>query len=320
VEIPNGNKEEVMNRIRVAALGLVLATTAASAQYSDWTPPVNLGPAVNSIYVESCSAISKNGLSLYFASNSQTGNPASGDWDLYVAQRTSLDEPWGVPRPVPNVNLLGSSESCPALSLDEHRLYFASTRAGGCGGADLYVSRRHDRRDDFGWEPPVNLGCETNGFVNTNANEFTPTFFEDEDGHVILYFSSNRIAGAGFDLFQSRMRDDDSFGLAKPVSELNTPFQEQGIAVRRDGLELIVGSNRTGTLGFGDLWQATRHSTREPWSAPVNLTILNTPSNEGGRLSMSFDSLTLYFTSNRPGGLGTSDMYVTTRTKLRGKQ
>ena len=86
----------------------------------------------------------------------------------------------------------GYWDSCPALSLDEHRLYF--TQLDGREGAalelyDIWVSRRQDRRDDFGWEPPVNFGCQ----VNSPANDVAPSFFEDETGTVVMYFGSNRV-------------------------------------------------------------------------------------------------------------------------------
>ena len=158
--------------------------------------------------MDSCVSISKNGLSLYFASNRHTGNPTSPDWDLYVSQRANVGEAWGVPQPVSNVNLTGSKESCPALSLDEHRLYFVSDRPGGCGSGDFYVSRRHDRRDDFGWGPPEHLGCMPEG-VNSPGGEATPTLFEDKHGNEVMYFSSNRAGSLGYDLYASVKTHDD---------------------------------------------------------------------------------------------------------------
>lgn len=83
-------------------------------------------------------------------------------------------------------------DSGPALSLDEHRLYFATERPGGCGGEDIWVSYRRDRRDDLGWEPPVHLACEADGGPNSASRDLTPALFEDEAGQVLMYFSSNR--------------------------------------------------------------------------------------------------------------------------------
>ncbi len=150
---------------------------------------------INTGFIESGVSVSKNGLSLYFASN-RPDPEAPGLWDLWVAQRASVEDEWGTPQLLgSNINS-SSNESHPALSLDEHRLYFVSNRPNGCGGTDIYVSRRHDRRDDFGWEPARNLGSIFDGYLNSSLNDETPAFFEDEIGRVIMYFSSTR-AGLG---------------------------------------------------------------------------------------------------------------------------
>ena len=49
-----------------------------------------------------------------------------------------------------------ASEMNAAFSPDELSLYFVSTRAGGLGGADIWVSRRASL--DSPWADPVNLG------------------------------------------------------------------------------------------------------------------------------------------------------------------
>src|SRR4030095_16111921 len=49
------------------------------------------------------------------------------------------------------------------------------------------------------------------------------------------------------------------------------------------------------------------------WSEPVNLgPLINTASNDQ-HAAISKDGLTLYFTSNRPGGLGADDLWVSQR-------
>ena len=314
-----------MKRIFLISITVALALgfgaiTVVAAEFSDWSPPVNLGPVVNSPYLDSCVAISKNGLSLFFSSNRQTGDPNSMDRDMYVSKRDSIDDPWGQPIPLTMLNT-SAWESCPALSLDEHRLYFTSTRAGGYGQMDIWVSRRHDRRDDFGWEPPVNLGSE----INTGGAELTPTFFEDESGKVWMYFV-RAVPNVSMLIYQSEVRDDGTFGPATPVAELNGPWMaDQGPTVRRDGLEVIFLSNRAGMggswkWGLFDFYRATRESTADPWSEPELVTSLGFPALAQGRIALSFDGCELYFTSFRPGGYGIADLWVATREKLRGKK
>jgi hypothetical protein len=296
-------------------------------KFGPWSAPVNLGPPVNSAFAEMNPFISKDGLSLYFACVDCPGN--LGGSDIWVSQRASVNDPWGTPQNLgPNINS-SAGDGGPALSSDGHSLYFASNRPGGFGGNDIYVSRRHNKRDDFGWEPPVNLGSG----VNTAADEGGPAFFEDDEtGAVMLYFNSTRPGGIGdSDIYTSTLNEVDereTFGPAVLVAELSSPFSDQGPAIRRDGLEIFLGSNRPGSIlpppGLPsqavDLWVSTRASTSDPWSTPVNLgPVVNSEFSDAGP-ALSFDSTELYFHSPfRSGNVGGPmfDIWVSTRTKFK---
>jgi hypothetical protein len=307
--------------------------------FSDWGAPINidnLGSTVNSLVIDQHPALSRKGLSLYFVSDR---TPGVGGLDIWVCQRASANDPWGPPQNLgPGVNS-SSTENAPTLSPDEHLLFFVSNRPGGYGGNDIWVSRRQNRRDDFGWGPPVNLGAA----INTTADDEGPTYFEGErtgstdhqDGltsfddeetrSTVLYFTSNRTWGAGdcngpkvgdFDIYTSTLQDDETFGPVCLVRELSSPLRDTRTAINRDGQEIFITSNRAGGQGLLDVWVATRGSTSEPWSTPVNLgSTVNSSFNDGAP-ALSFDGTTLYFYSNRPGGLGGNDLQVATRTKL----
>ncbi|HUF27841.1 MAG TPA: hypothetical protein VMM18_12775 [Gemmatimonadaceae bacterium] len=297
-------------------------STDDAPAYSDWSEPVNLGPVVNSANVDIEVSISRDGLSLYLASNRPGGH---GGFDIWVARRAGPEAPWGPPENLgPTINT-SFNEQGPSLTIDGHRLYFFSNRPGGFGGSDLYVTRRRDARDDFGWRPAANLGAG----VNSSFNENLSAQFEDEAGAVTLYFNSNRPASSpglgGTDIYASTLQADDTFGPAVLVEELSTPFPDAGPFLRRDGLELFIASTsgsaeapRPGAFGRFDLWRSTRASTSHVWSAPVNMgPVINTAHDES-RASLSFDGTTLYFISDRPGGSGNLDIWMTTRTKLTG--
>jgi Tol biopolymer transport system component len=280
--------------------------------YGPWSAPVNIGPAINTAFNDADPAISKDGLSLYISTDRPGG---LGGLDIWVSQRASLEDPWGPPQPLgPNVNS-EADDLAPAFSPDGHWMYFGSSRPGGCGGADIYVSHRHDAKDDFGWEPAVNLGC----VVNTASDELFPTIFEDEArGGTTLYYASNRPGGLGdFDIYASRRSGEDgAFGPGAPVAELNSSGRDTRTAIRRDGLEIFLASDRPGGLGDRDLYVATRASTLEAWPTPVNLgPVVNSAARDGAP-ALSFNGTTLYFFSRRPGGFGASDLYVTTRQRI----
>ena len=290
---------------------LALAVPAHAQIYSDWSAPVNLGPVVNTSAGESCVSISKDSLTLYFA---RGGN------EIWFTERPSLDAAWTASQKLSSViNTAGSNNYCPTLTADLHALYFVSDRAGGCGGAELYVSYRRNTHDNLGWESPVNLGCQ----VNSPDSDLRASPFHGEDGVEYLYFSSSRPGGPGaagtFDIYVSKMQPDGTFGPAALVEGLNTTFTDHQPNVREsDGLEIFFASNRTGRAGGNDIWTSTRASISSPWSAPVNLGSVVNSSAADRRPSLSWDGTALYFQSARPGGSGAADLWVTTRTKLAG--
>jgi len=290
------------------------APSVQAQKYSDWSAPVNLGPVINSAFSDQGPAISKDGLSLYFTSNRPGG--LGGPFDMYVSQRASVDDPWGAPMNLgPTVNT-AFDEGNPAFSRDGHLLFFQSKRPGGLGGIDLWVSRREHTHDDFDWQPAVNLGPG----VNSAADDNGPSYFEnEEEGPPQLYFGSSRTGGpAPADIYLSEQMADGTFGPAVLVTELSSPLNENRPSIRRDGLEIFFQSNRIGSLGLGDLWVATRESTLDAWSTPVNLgNTINTVFIEQNAY-LSSDGKTLFFSSDHPGGSGGLDLYVSTRTKLRG--
>src|SRR5262249_35573650 len=237
-------------RVRHALIAVVLFALLVSGapKYSPWAVPVNLGAVVNSPANENGPAISKDGLSLYFASDRPGG---FGDIDIWVSQRASLESPWGPPINLGQAINTLNIENIPALSRDEHWLFFNSTRSGGLGGVDLWVSYREHTKDDLGWQQPVNLGPA----VNTAFNDAGASYFQNDDtGTPLLYFNSNRPGGRGsFDIYVSQIFPDGSFSPATLVPELSGPADDQRPSVRFDGLEVFFFSTRPGGVGGVDL-------------------------------------------------------------------
>jgi hypothetical protein len=294
-------------------LTCLAAANIQGKQFSSWTVPANLGAVVNSASDDMHPAISPNGLSLYFSSNRPVG---TGGFDLWVSQRETPDAPWGPPQNLGTILNSPAGEFAPAFDPSGHLLFFGSERTGGCGGRDLWFSRRRDKRDDFGWEPPVNLGC----VVNSAAFDDGPTYAEDETGLGTLFFISARPGGLGDrDVWATTLSPDGAFGLPMNVTELNSPSVDARPAVRRDGLEFFLTSTRPGSIEgatgpSSDIWWATRETTSATWSAPINLAAVNTSFNDSSP-ALSKDKTTLYFNSDRPGGAGGIDLYVSTRSK-----
>ena len=82
----------------------------------------------------------RDGLEIFFFS---TRAGTLGMADLYSATRESASDPWSAPVNLgPNVNSADGAETRPSLSWDGTTLYFGSTRPGGEGNADHYVTTR----------------------------------------------------------------------------------------------------------------------------------------------------------------------------------
>jgi len=287
----------------------------SAKHFSDWAAPENVGAPVNSVFNEQHPALSSDGLSLYFVSDRPGG---LGGFDLYVAHRVDREASWQDPVAVAPLNS-AASEFAPAFDPGGHVIFFGSERAGGCGGRDLWMSFRADKHDDLAWEPPIDLGC----VVNSPGFDDGPTFFEDDEtGFGTLYFISNRPGGVGDrDVWMTTRAWDGSFSQPVNVTELNTPASESRPGVGRHGLEIFFTSQRTGSVPkngvpSSDLWTAVRRSTLDPWSAAVNVGPLNTSATEAAP-ALSKDGTTLYFNSDRAGGFGALDLYVSRRVETK---
>jgi hypothetical protein len=274
-----------------------------AAEWSEWSAPVNLGPAVNSAFADNVPDLSRDGLSLYFASNRPDGSGAS---DLWVSRRASVADGWGAAENLgPTVNS-DAGDLGPNLSPDGHYLFFTSNRPGGLGLNDIWVSWRADVHDDFAWEAPVNLGAPVNGTEFEAGVEFR---------RPELYFVIGRPGVATFDIYVSAV-EGQTFASPQPVVELNSSANDLRPSVRFDRREIFLSSNRPGSFGEDDIWVSTRRSAAQPWTAPVNLgPVINTPFTDT-QPALSEDGTMLFFTSNRPGGSGLVDLYVSTRRKL----
>jgi len=281
---------------------------AMSFANSEWSAPVNVGAPINSPAGEMNATLSPDDVSLYFTSDRAGG---FGGTDIWVAQRACGDCVWEAAANLGALINGPGADAGPRLSIDGHLLFFQSDRPGGHGSGDIYVARRADPNDNFAWESPVNLGLDVNTAVNENAADYLQSA---EDGAGNLYF--NRPNPVQLDLFYAPVtRNGETRGPAVLVSELSDATSlDQHASVRTDGKEVFFSSNRVGGVGGTDLYVSTRGNVHEVWSPPLDLGApLNTTATDQ-QPTLSRDGRTLLFASNRPGGLGGQDLWISTRT------
>jgi hypothetical protein len=269
-----------------------------------------MGPSINTTNNELHSAISADLLTIFFVTDRPGG---FGDFDLWVAHRANRNADWGPAENLgANINT-SSAEYTPELSPDSHWLFFATGGLESKNNLQIYASFRSDTNDDLGWEPPLNLG---KGVNSGHPNGDPSIFIDPQTGLATLYFARLDRDGDDWNIYQSIQGPDGRFGNAVAVTELNTRYRETRPTVRRDGLEIIFTSDRPGSFGGFDLWVSTRPTTADLWSTPVNLGPEVNTAFDDRAAYLSDDGLTLILASNRPGGFGGDDLYVSTRRKL----
>ena len=322
----------ILKRMSVLALVVGVAAGAALAasagpHFSAWSTAQKVDEIdgnhadLNTPSVDGCPIQSPDGLRLYMASNRLGGK---GGLDIWVSTRATATDPWGAPVNLPEPINSASDDFCPT-PVRGNGLFFVSRRVVPgvtCGLGDIYFSRHNPAH---GWSDPAHLACAPAG-PNTALDEQGPSYFE-ANGEAQLYFSSSRAPAQGGlvpgDIYMSTQSADGTFGPGSLVSELSgttaaaTPANDIQPNVRKDGREIVFSSDRSGTLGGQDIYVATRDTTEDPWSAPVNLGGATNTGAAETRPSLSWDAQTLYF-GRTPGPEGMSDIYVATRSKLNG--
>jgi len=218
---------------------------------------------------------------------------------------------WSTPTNLGTTVNSGAVDGAPASSKDGLSLYFNSVRAGGYGDNDIWVSQRES--EDSAWGTPANLGST----VNTEAAEAAPSF--SRDGHW-MFFNSNRSGGiGGIDIWASyREHVHDDFDWGTPVnlgSGVNSDASEQGCTLfddTSDGVPVLYfGSNRAGGMGAFDIYVSVQQSDGSFGDAELVTELSST--NGDLRPIIRYDGLELFLHSNRAGGQGALDLWVSTR-------
>ncbi len=145
--------------------------------------------------------------------------------------------------------------------------------------------------------------------VNTTEHlEYFPSL--SVDGQRLIF--TRRVDKRQEDFYQSERQEDGTWGPAVPLPGINTAMNEGAQTITADGNFLIfTGCGRQDGLGSCDLYYSER--TGNGWSEARNLgPALNTRASES-QPSLSRDGRLLFFTSNRPGGIGKDDLYVAGR-------
>lgn len=191
--------------------------------------------------------------------------------------------------------------------LEDPSLNEQSRKAGAYRRSVYTFAMEHARRHPQGNYvfTPVNLGDS----INSALPEYYPSI--TIDGQKLIY---TRRQTRDEDFFESRLINGTWSGSQPLEGKVNTNLNEGAQNISQDGEWIVfTGCNYPEGEGSCDLYIS--YKTKNGWSEPVNLGgIVNTDAWESAP-SLSPDKRDLYFSSNRPGGYGGKDIWVTHRNE-----
>ncbi|SMC00287.1 OmpA/MotB domain protein [Hymenobacter roseosalivarius DSM 11622] len=282
----------------------------------------NLGPLINTVHSEHSPVISADDKILLFTSRGENvtgagnangkkgGNLASdGEYfeDIFEAKRIDEDE-WEKPRSLSGVlNGKGHDASIQVFDNDTKMLMYRQDENG-----DFFYSEK----TGGDWTQPKKL----NNNINTSA--FESDAYITPDG-LTMYFSTGKYSEDNtLDIYTSTRTAGGDWGKPKPVSGINTKYDDDSPYLSKDGKTLYFSSRGLNTMGGYDIFKSTYDSIGRKWGRPENMGYpINTPDDDT-YYRLSPDGTYAYLSSYRIGGYGEKDIYTINYIKnatIRGK-
>jgi outer membrane protein OmpA-like peptidoglycan-associated protein/tetratricopeptide (TPR) repeat protein len=224
---------------------------------SGWEYATSLSGLLNTSRHEVALGFARKGQVLFYF---RGFTPYSGD---VFADTAGRKDEYAVSPPTFVSPMKAEEGDCNPFFFNDSTLIFASRRAGGQGGLDLYITTF----SDSAWTEPRNLGVP----VNSPYDETSP--FLARDGRT-LYFSSNRTESmGGLDVFKT-VFEDEKLAWQAPANlgtPINSPGDDAFFSLATDGRTAVFSSDRLDSYGERDLYivyfkeeMAEQTRTREP--------------------------------------------------------
>ncbi len=203
-----------------------------------WDSATSIGSNINTAKHEATINLSADGQKLLLYRDQDGGN-------IYLSELKGAE--WSVPTLL-DAPVNGTDwESHACFTSDNRALYFVSNRPGGFGGRDIYKCLRLPNGK---WGPAENLGNR----INTKYDE--DGVFIHPDGKQIYFSSKGHQSMGGFDVFTSKIDDENGFW-STPVNygyPVNTPDDDIFFITSVDGKRAYFSSDKEGGYGEKDLY------------------------------------------------------------------
>lgn len=158
--------------------------------------------------------------------------------------------------------------------------------------------------------------------INSNYDDYMPAL--DPKGSK-LYFTSQRLGGVKKEESTEKEGDEDIYFIEKSGGKwsapqllpepINSDSNEGAACFSADGqLMVYTACGRDGGIGSCDLYISTLEGN--DWKQPVNLGNVVNSAEWDSQPTISYDGNRIIFTSTRPGGYGSEDIYMIERNNF----
>lgn len=158
------------------------------------------------------------------------------------------------------------------------------------------------RKDEYSLNMPTFISP-----VQAEEGDCNPFFFNDKT----IVFASRRAGGfGGLDLWWTIWADSSWTSPVNLGAAINSAYDEDMPFLSKDGLTLYFSSNRNDGMGGLDVYKSTFEAKKRDWSAPANLGQPINSAEEDAYFRLASDGRTAFFASDRMGGFGRRDLYI----------
>ena len=209
-----------------------------------WLPSNDAPGNINTIAHDACTSISPDGKQLYLYKNDVDDSKSRGG-NIFVSK--IISGKWKTPEVLDKPINSSYWEGGACISPDGKTIFFISERNGGFGRADIWMSKRINKKE---WGKPINLGPE----INSEFDEVGA--FLSPDGKTLFFSSNGKGSMGSYDIFKSTL-SGDKWG--KPVNlgfPINTVYKDGPLVISADSKIAYFASDRKGGIGESDIYSA----------------------------------------------------------------